>query len=191
MDIDAYDGNGASDYAVLAQFNSIATTGDIKANVSIFGIKEEEFIMPEVTEGKAFEKEGEVIADDSLKEDGFEIGDKLSLSSLDTTLTITGFTDNAKFNAAPVLYTDLETVQQLRFGEGVEELDYQINGYVLRTDSLEAVTVDKDLQVIATQDLIESLPGYSRTESDIDFYDLFLIYHISSHSGDFPLCIDN
>ncbi len=177
MDIDAYDGNGASDYAVLAQFNSIATTGDIKANVSIFGIKEEEFIMPEVTEGKAFEKEGEVIADDSLKEDGFKIGDKLSLSSLDTTLTITGFTDNAKFNAAPVLYTDLETVQQLRFGEGVEELDYQINGYVLRTDSLEAVTVDKDLQVIATQDLIESLPGYSEQNLTLTFmiYFLFII----------------
>src|SRR5699024_6262477 len=82
----------ADDYAVVWNFSAIASTDDAKANVSIFGIKDNEFIMPELTEGKPFKKTGEVIANESLKEDGFQIGDKLTLSSTDVTLSIVGFT---------------------------------------------------------------------------------------------------
>ena len=85
---DEYDGDGASETAVLGQFNSIATSGDNKANVAIFGIEEDEFIMPDVTEGESFNETGEVIADDSLKDEGFKVGDELELSSIDETLTI-------------------------------------------------------------------------------------------------------
>src|SRR5699024_1817709 len=95
--MDAVDGNGADDCAGWGSLRAIASTDDAKANVSIFGIKDNEFIMPELTEGKPFKKTGEVIANESLKEDGFQIGDKLTLSSTDVTLSIVGFTDHAKF----------------------------------------------------------------------------------------------
>ena len=177
MKIDDYDGNGADEYAILAQANSIAKVDDLKANVSLFGIREDEFIMPEVTEGKAFSTAGEVIADDSLKEDGFKIGDELSLSSTDTTLIITGFTADAKFNAAPVLYGSLETIQEVRFGEAAEQNEQQINGIVFRTDNLENVSVDESLAVISTQTFIENLPGYSEQSLTLTFmiYFLFII----------------
>src|SRR5690625_3632520 len=157
-----FDGNGADEYAVLGNFSAIASTDDdAKANVSIFGIKDNEFIIPELTEGKSFKKTGEVIANDSLKEDGFQIGDKLTLSSTDVTLSIVGFTDHAKFAAAPVLYSDLKTVQQIRYGNDIDNYEDQINGIVVRTDNLEGISVDKDLQVIDTRTFIENLPGYS------------------------------
>src|SRR5699024_12157810 len=98
MRMEDFDGNGADDYAMLGNFSAIASTDDAKANVSIFGIKDNEFIMPELTEGKPFKKTGEVIANESLKEDGFQIGDKLTLSSTDVTLSIVGFTDHAKLD---------------------------------------------------------------------------------------------
>ena len=63
--------------------------------------------MPKVTEGEEFSLPNEVIASDSLKDDGFKIGDELQLSSSEEVLTIVGFTDKARFNAAPVLYSDL------------------------------------------------------------------------------------
>lgn len=177
MEIGDFKGNGTDEYAILSQFNSIAKTKDVKANVSLFGIREDEFIMPEISEGEAFSKTGEVIADDSLKDDGFEIGDELSLSSTDITLTITGFTEDAKFNAAPVLYGTLETVQKIRFGEAAEERDNQINGFVIRTDNLENVAVDESLKVVSTQTFIENMPGYSEQSLTLTFmiYFLFII----------------
>src|SRR5699024_2539822 len=159
MRMEDFDGNGADDYAVLGNFSAIASKDDAKANVSICGIKDNEFIMPELTEGKPFKKKGEVIANDSLKADGFQIGDKLTLSSKGVTLSIVGFTDHAKFAAAPVLYSDLKTVQQIRYGNDIENNEDQINGIVVRTDNLEGISVDKDLQVIDTTTFIENLPG--------------------------------
>jgi len=172
-----FDGNGADEYAVLGNFSAIASTDDAKANVSIFGIKDNEFIMPEVTEGKPFKKTGEVIANDSLKEEGFQIGDELTLSSTDVTLKIVGFTDHAKFAAAPVLYSDLKTVQQIRYGNDIENYEDQINGIVVRTDNLEGISVDKDLQVIDTMTFIENLPGYSEQNLTLTLmiYFLFVI----------------
>ena len=177
MKIGEYDGEGADEFAVLLQSNSIAKVDDLKANVALFGIREDEFIMPEVSEGKGFSKTGDVIADYSLKEDGFKIGDELSLSSTDTTLTITGFTEEAKFNAAPVLYGSLQTMQEVRFGEAAEENKDQINGIVIRTGNLEKVNVDESLRVISTQTFIENLPGYSEQSLTLTFmiYFLFII----------------
>jgi putative ABC transport system permease protein len=133
--------------------------------------------MPDISEGKAFSKTGEVIADDSLKDEGFKIGDELSLSSTDITLTITGFTEDAKFNAAPVLYGSLETIQEVRFGEAAEQKDDQINGFVIRTDNLDSVAVDNSLSVVSTQTFIENMPGYSEQNLTLTFmiYFLFII----------------
>ncbi|MFC4023383.1 ABC transporter permease [Oceanobacillus longus] len=177
MTVEDFDGGGADDYALLSQLNAIASVGDTKANVSIFGINDDEFIMPTIIEGEAFQNEGEVIADDSMKEEGFEIGDELDLSSSEETLIITGFTDNAKFNAAPVLYTDLPTVQKVRYGEAAENSENQINGIVVRVDNLKEVSIENDLQVIETETFIENLPGYSEQNLTLTFmiYFLFVI----------------
>jgi len=170
LKLDDYEDQGVDEYAVLGQMNAIATSGELKSNVAIFGIKKEEFIMPDVVEGEAFTNTGEVIANDSLKEEGFEIGDELQLSATDETLIITGFTEDAKFNAAPVLYGSLETLEQLRMNDSV-------NGFVIRTDNIDDVTVSEELQVIPTQTFIENMPGYSEQSLTLTFmiYFLFII----------------
>lgn len=179
MRLDDYDGNGANEYAVLGQIYLIATSGNSKSNVSIFGIREDEFIMPEVTEGEPFINLGEVIADDSLKAVGFEIGDELQLSSVDEILTIVGFTDNAKFNAAPVLYGSLDTLQTIRFSSAAETRDHQINGFVIRTESIENVSVNEELQVIDTKTFIENMPGYSEQSLTLTLM-IYFLFVISS-----------
>lgn len=177
LKVNDFSGDSVDEYAVLGQANAIATSGDNKANVSIFGIEKNEFIMPEVTKGKAFKEEGEVIADDSLIEEGFKIGDPLSLSSTDEKLTIVGFADKARFNAAPVLYTDLDTLQLIRYGEAADSYKDSINAFVIRTDNLENVAVDDDLEVIESQTFIENLPGYTEQNMTLTFmiYFLFVI----------------
>ncbi|WP_059106006.1 ABC transporter permease [Shouchella shacheensis] len=177
LNSDDFSGEGADAYAVLGQFNAIASADDLKSNVSIFGIREDEFLMPEVIEGEPFTAEGEVIADDTLKEEGFAIGDELEMSGSDRTVTITGFTDNARFNAAPVLYTDLQTLQQVRFGEAAAFNEGEVNGVVVRDETIATVPVGDELQMVETSTFIENLPGYTEQNLTLTFmiYFLFII----------------
>jgi putative ABC transport system permease protein len=165
--------------AVIGQLNAIASNGDNKQNISLFGIREEEFLMPNVTEGKSFEKANEVIADDSLKDKGFNLGDTLSLSSSDQLLTIVGFTDSARFNAAPVLYANLSTFHQVKFGEAAEQNKDQMNGFVVQDNSISSLTQNNELETIEIESFIENLPGYTEQKLTLNFM-IYFLFAISS-----------
>lgn len=120
MKIDNLTKIDAKEKAIIGSINTIVRKEDTKTNASIFGIKKDEFLMPNVTEGEAFSKINEVVASNTLKEDGFKIGDELSISSSNEKLTIVGFTDKASFNAAPVLYTDLDTFHKVKYGNAAD-----------------------------------------------------------------------
>ncbi|MFJ7827374.1 ABC transporter permease [Psychrobacillus sp. NPDC096623] len=166
--------------AILGQLNSIATNGEAKQNISLFGIDPEEFIMPDVTEGEVFSEVNEVIASDTLKEDGFELGDELQLSSTDEKLTIVGFTDSARFNAAPVLYGEIDTFQKIKFGEAATENETPINGIVVRAGDLSSIsTSNEDLEVIEIETFIENLPGYTEQALTLNFM-IYFLFAISS-----------
>ncbi len=177
MTLDALDAVNADEMAVIGQISAIANNGENKKNISLFGINKEEFIMPNVIEGKPFSYENEVIADDSLKDEGFALGDEISLSSSEVKLTIVGFTDNAKFNAAPVLYADLSTFYNVKFGSAADLNKDQINGIVLKTNDLQQVNQDKELEVIEIEEFISNLPGYTEQKLTLNFmiYFLFII----------------
>ncbi|MGG3450837.1 ABC transporter permease [Domibacillus aminovorans] len=179
MILDEVNGVDAKESAVIGQINAIAASGDQKNNVSIFGIEKDEFIMPNVTEGKEFSNTNEVIASDSLKEDGFKLGDNLQLSSTEERLTIVGFTDEARFNGAPVLYGDLSTFHRVKYGEAAELNADQINGIVVRTDDLSSVTQNDALEVSEIETFIRNLPGYTEQNLTLNFM-IYFLFAISS-----------
>lgn len=169
----------AEETAVLGQQSLIANNGDSKQNVSLFGINKEEFLAPNVIEGREFKDANEVVANDSLKEEGFALGDELSLSSSDETLTIVGFTDDARFNAAPVLYADLGTFHTVKFGEAAEQNSDQINAIVVRDSSLAGLTQNDELEAVAISTFIENLPGYTEQKLTLNFM-IYFLFAISS-----------
>lgn len=158
----------------IGVMNSIASVGDNSSGIALFGINKDGFIMPKVTKGKPFSKKHEVIAADSLKDDGFKIGDTIKLSSTDVKLKITGFTDNAKFNAAPVLYGNLDTFQDVRFGMAAKENKDRINGYIIRDKNFADIKVDKDFEVIDNATFIENLPGFTEQNLTLNLMIYFL-----------------
>ncbi len=174
LTIDDANGIDAEEIAVIGQINAVAGNGDQKTNVSIFGINKDEFIMPKVTEGKAFTNDNEVIASDALKENGFKVGDGLRLSSSDEVLTIVGFTNKARFNAAPVLYGDLATFHRVKFGEAAEANKQSINGIVVRADELTTITKNDSLESIEIETFIRNLPGYTEQNLTLNFMIYFL-----------------
>lgn len=160
--------NHVQQQAPLAQLNAIATHADLKQGVAIFGIEHDSFIAPNIIEGEMFTTNGEVVAADYLREEGFAIGDTLSLSASDEKLTIVGFTDKARFNAAPVLYTSLNTMHSITAAD-------TINAVVVQSDAITQIQANDELSIIATEDFIKELPGYSAQNITLTLMITFLI----------------
>lgn len=131
--------------------------------------------MPAISEGNPFSAENEVVADASLKEEGFTVGDELSISSTDIKLKITGFMEASRFNASPVLYMDLDTLNRVKYGEAVEANKDRINAVIIRGEMQEIE--DDSLEVIETETFIKNLPGYTEQNLTLTFmiYFLFII----------------
>lgn len=88
----------------LKQSGIIVSNGDNEENALMFGVTDDSFLLPNMIDGKKFNADNEVVADETLKEKGFKLGDTLSLSQSDEKLKIVGFSESAKYNASPVLF---------------------------------------------------------------------------------------
>lgn len=164
------------DQAPLSQMASSAWTtshpkDDDKEKVSLFGITKKSFLAPTITKGKLFKRDKEVVVDQSLAQNKqFQIGDKLHLSGIDDTLTIVGYTSNATFSVAPVLYMNQNTFNQIKFGNTSKK--NPINAIVVRGT---VTDYPKDLKSLKIADFIKKLPGYNAQNLTFAFMIGFLI----------------
>lgn len=168
---------GGGKVAYLAQTPGVVTSKDSteegKINVSFFGIDKDQFIMPNLVEGKAFNNDDEAIGDISLKEEyGLAVGDTVKLSGSDKTFKLTGFTDHAKFNVSPVLYTTINAYQQIRFEKEDTSENARINAIVVRGKIND---LPEDLEQIKISKFINELPGYNAQVLTFGFMIGFLI----------------
>lgn len=150
-----------------------------KINASFFGINKEEFLMPNIIEGKPFTNDNETVVDNSLKkENDVKLGDTIKLSGSDKTLKVVGFTDNAKFNVSPVLYVSTNAFQQIRFEKSDTSENARVNAIVFRAKdgSLKNVDLKDDgLTSYSIKKFINELPGYSAQVLTFGFMIGFLI----------------
>ncbi|HFJ6873571.1 TPA: ABC transporter permease [Enterococcus faecium] len=163
--------------AYLAQTPGVVTSKDSteegKINVSFFGIDKNQFIMPNLVEGKAFDNDDEAVGDISLKEEyGLAVGDTVKLSGSDKTFKLTGFTDHAKFNVSPVLYTTINAYQEIRFEKEDTSENARINAIVVRG---KISNLPEDLEQIKISKFINELPGYNAQILTFGFMIGFLI----------------
>ncbi|WP_338429015.1 ABC transporter permease [Enterococcus faecium] len=163
--------------AYLAQTPGVVTSKDSteegKINVSFFGIDKNQFIMPNLVEGKAFDNDDEAVGDISLKEEyGLAVGDTVKLSGSDKTFKLTGFTDHAKFNVSPVLYTTINAYQEIRFEKEDTSENARINAIVVRG---KISNLPEDFEQIKISKFINELPGYNAQVLTFGFMIGFLI----------------
>lgn len=154
----------------IIQTSLIVSNEDNEESAFLFGVEDDtSFIIPSLESGDMFENTGEIIADASLKEEGFEIGDELSLASSDETLEITGFTESAKYNAAPTMYSSMDTVREINPMYG----DDTVSAMVIQGDTGD-VELDDSLVMMPTEDFINELPGYQAQNLTLNFMIIFL-----------------
>ncbi|MGF2167151.1 ABC transporter permease [Enterococcus casseliflavus] len=170
-----YDEVDAPEKAVLAQTAGVVTKEDNgeKVDVTFFGIDPDQFLAPNITDGEMFTSDDEAVADSSIEEEyGISIGDTIKLAGSDKKLKIVGFTDNARFSVAPVLYTSIGAYQEIRFEKEDDSENARINAIVTRGKIKE---VPDDLVAADISKFINELPGYNAQVLTFGFMIGFLI----------------
>ncbi|MBE9906694.1 ABC transporter permease [Enterococcus casseliflavus] len=170
-----YDEVDAPEKAVLAQTAGVVTKEDNgeKVDVTFFGIDPDQFLAPNITDGEMFASDDEAVADSSIEEEyGISIGETIKLAGSDKKLKIVGFTDNARFSVAPVLYTSIGAYQEIRFEKEDDSENARINAIVTRGKIKE---VPDDLVATDISKFINELPGYNAQVLTFGFMIGFLI----------------
>lgn len=156
--------------ATLKQTGEIVSNGHQKDNVLVFGVEKSSLLVPSLIEGHKATKDNEVLADETLKNKGFKIGDTLSLSQSDEKLHIVGFTESAKYNASPVIFTNDATIAKIN----PRLTGDKINAVVVRDTNWKDKKLNQELESVSINDFIENLPGYKPQNLTLNFMISFL-----------------
>ncbi|HGL3482391.1 TPA: ABC transporter permease [Staphylococcus aureus] len=156
--------------ATLKQTGEIVSNDHQKDNVLVFGVEKSSFLVPSLIEGHKATKDNEVLADETLKNKGFKIGDTLSLSQSDEKLHIVGFTESAKYNASPVIFTNDATIAKIN----PRLTGDKINAVVVRDTNWKDKKLNQELEAVSINDFIENLPGYKPQNLTLNFMISFL-----------------
>ena len=140
---------------------------DKKINLVYLAIDPSTFLMPEVIEGNTLNNNREIVLNNSFKEDGIEIGDKIKDTSSNLELTVVGFTKNQMYAHISVGVISLDTYKEIMTSAtGTENLDLLTN---LVNDNL-------DKKVLLTKsDIISNVPGHSQEQATILMMLVFLL----------------
>lgn len=167
--------------ATLKQTGEIVSNGHQKDNVLVFGVEKSSFLVPRLIEGHKATKDNEVLADETLKNKGFKIGDTLSLSQSDEKLHIVGFTESAKYNASPVIFTNDATIAKIN----PRLTGDKINAVVVRDTNWKDKKLNQELEAVSINDFIENLPGYKPQNLTLNFMISFLFVILATVIGIF------
>ncbi|NLW51845.1 MAG: ABC transporter permease [Tissierellia bacterium] len=188
MDMDSVDDFNNEDISPINIGRSVAylngdETDKSTIDLVLIGLKQGSTAYPEVIEGDLPKTQDEVLASITLRdEDNVQIGDTLVLSMNDRKFKVTGFTQEAKFNVSPVIFTDLEMASasmMVFIPEQEGQVDDKPDPSTQPIDSVSSptpgvperisgilvhgensVVSNDNYDVLSIDDFIQNLPGY-------------------------------
>lgn len=157
--------------AYLGQAGIVAKASH-RPNLSaqFLGLNRSQFIYRSLTltAGHKPTTDRQIVADTAFQQQGYRLGDHVTLNSATGQYTIVGFTKNAKLNVAPVVYGTMATWRTLR---GVTPA-FKASAIVSkRADQ----TVVSPLKTYRINTFVNKLPGYSAQNTTFTFMIGFLM----------------
>lgn len=142
---------------------------DSRVDVYFFGIDNDSFIKPSELKDLTL-TDNQVIVDEELKKEGYEIGDYFGVTGSTQQYEIIGFSSKTTYQTSPVVFMSLDTWQNYRYGSS-------------NTPDLFSATVVKgeindlssNLVSYSTEDYISTLPGYTAQVLTFSVMIVFLI----------------
>lgn len=108
---------------------------------------------------------GDIVLDESLKEEGIKKGDKLT-NHFDDELTVTGFVEQKKFSHSPVAYIHPDDFKAMYHTDQMQLL------FIPGKDQETAID---GLQAFSNKEFLNTIPSYSAEQMSLDMIVWFLI----------------
>ncbi|MER2000337.1 MAG: ABC transporter permease [Lysinibacillus sp.] len=145
-----------------------------KNDVTLLGIEAGMFMEPKVVEGKQLDANDEkgVLADISLKEKGYDIGDAIVVTSSNIEVEIVGFVEGETFNHLSVIFSNLDLWQSYAFAAPGSDngLSNPVQAIALQGENIDPAKIDAaydKIETITHSDAVMGMPGYKEESGTI------------------------
>lgn len=132
-----------------------------------FSVDPEHYADLPIIEGKNISEitGKEVLVNESFKEDGYELNDRLIDESTEKTMTIAGFIENQTYSFLPVIYSDIDSgIHPMKSNEAI------YNAVVYNGAKTDIAGFDTS----TNEEAVQSMPGYSETQGSFTVMKVFM-----------------
>lgn len=153
-----------------------------KVDIAIIGIDPGSFLEPAFTEGKGLTSDNmtEVIVNETLKDDGFKLGDTFKLDGSTESLTIVGFVQNQTYNHVAAVFTPITEWRKIAFAapgsdKGISE---PVNAIMLQGQDIDPNAINEQLSgtdTVTRATAVQGMPGYKEENGTIMMMLAFLL----------------
>ncbi|WP_239615943.1 ABC transporter permease [Cohnella mopanensis] len=159
-----------------------STKNEDKVDIAIIGINPGSFLEPAIVEGKGLSSghPTDVIANVTMKDDGFRLGDTFQLDGSTESLTIIGFVENQTYNHVAVVFTPMAEWRKITFAapgsdKGVAD---PVNAIMLQGKDIDPSTINSKLSstdTVTRAAAVQGMPGYKEENGSIMMMLAFLL----------------
>ena len=149
-----------------------AKTDRHKENIQFVGLDRDQFIYQdqlELVSGHRAKNDHQIVLDESMKDKGYRLGEKVTLNSLSQKYEVVGFAKNAKLNIAPIAYGSLGTWRKLKGANS------SIVASGIFSNQKQAASNEPQLAHYTVKEFIDKLPGYRAQNTTFIFMISFLM----------------
>lgn len=171
--------------AILQDSSDTEANGK-KTSVIFLGIEEGSFLEPEAVlgEGLQSDKPNQVLVDSSLLNEGFALGDTVTLNSIGLELEIGGIANTQTLNHLPAVYLPMETIREFKYIVPGSDMGIEapVSAVLLKGSGIDRDVITSAIDGVEVADKKETLngiPGYSAESGTISLM-LWLLIFISA-----------
>jgi putative ABC transport system permease protein len=153
-----------------------------KVDIAILGITPGSFLEPSVVDGNPLNsgKSLEVIANDTLKDKGFKIGDTLTIEGSLEKMKIVGFVKNETYNHLPAIFTTLDKWRAIQFAAPGSDngIKNPVNGIMLQGEKIDPEKLNASFpntETVSKAAAVQGMPGYKEENGTITMMLAFLL----------------
>lgn len=155
------------DTAPVGIYSGAVTFKDQKENISFFGTRKDAFVVPELTSGRTFNNDYEIIISQNMADKlKLKIDDKVQVGNLTHKLKVVGIFKKTQYAIQPVAYTNIPTFTALKYGTAAtaQPISAQlVNLIAVKGTPLAKIKLTQDaknpLTKMSVNDFVLNLPG--------------------------------
>ncbi|MEB7725591.1 ABC transporter permease [Mammaliicoccus fleurettii] len=126
-------------------------------------------IKPDPSEGHLPKSDNEVLLNEKLKAEGFEVGDKIKIADKGQSFKISGFANNIMFSHTSMAYVNEDGMNDLK-GNHISVVAYDS----LSDSQKDEINKLDDVKVISQDDMLNSIPSYNAEQQPLNLMIVFL-----------------